>query len=385
MSDINLMPLDSRDIELKEWKKKQAEKSSVRLELSNPSLKKQNDPKGTDGFLTKVKKIWQGFFDKKDNDSPIKKNISQPLANIEIPRQQTVNPEPTRKIFYQNSASKNLDKDHETETKVTENIKLDTNNSKSWASIMRPQIKEEIKPEIKFKNIEPKISNEINSSSFNKKEDIKNVSYANVSNFEAVKNNFDINLMPVDSEKMISDKMVIKKIIIILLLTFLVSFGVYMPLMLMARNRENTVKNLETATEDVVNKINTVRNNNKEVEDFLAILQETKNILENHIYIEKIFIFLEQNTLKTIYYDNLKFDYEAGTINLIVNAKDYHALAEQILIFQNLKEIVEKVDISAVALEKQKKDKESETEENKERLVTFNLSLKIKPDFLFKK
>ncbi len=373
------MPLDNRESELKEWKRKEAEKAILRIELSNPSLKKEDVQNQTPNFLYKLKKIFTGVATKNSvTVSPKKETVnSKPAA--EIPQPKIIAPEPAHKMFYQNPTLK-------AKPVVTEVANLKNtvpsrpimNNWPSTLPVVKPEIKNEIKPQLKF---EPQPSK--------KQKDIELKPIAegkkpilNEPNFQPAKNNFDINLIPADSAKNISDKKNIKNFFVIILITILFCAGVYVPLYSVANKKENTAKQLEKETENVITETKKIRASSQEINAFVDILQEIKKIIEGHVYAEKIFVFLETNTLKTVYYSNLQFNYDAKTINLIANAKDYHALAEQILVFQNL-DMIEKVDISAVTLGKAEPVATAETA--KPRLVTFNLSLKIKPDFLLKK
>lgn len=366
------MPVGNRESELKEWKKKEAEKATLRLELSNPSLKKEIVPEKAPNFWFKLKKIFSILKFKKLASLPAKKEIKKELEP-EIYHSKQVHPEPIQKVFYQNPIVKEKPKEEILNLKKSEPpAPVNKIDGHLFSIKIKPEVKTEFKKEIAVKEIK-----------IEPKEEIKKP-VLSVPNLQPLKNSFDINLIPENIDALNINKIIIRKFFLILLITLLICGGIYAPLYLEAKNRENTAKELEKITQDVINETKAVRESSQETNNFIDILKEIKKIIEGHIYLEKIFTFLETNTLKTVYYSNLQFNYESGTINLVANAKDYHALAEQILIFQTLGDVIERVDVSSVALEK-KEETQDEDLKNKERLVTFNLSLKIKSELLLKK
>lgn len=93
-------------------------------------------------------------------------------------------------------------------------------------------------------------------------------------------------------------------------------------------------------------------------------------LLDKHVFILKLFEFLEQNTLKSVSYGNLTLD-DAGKLSVSVLASDLPSAARQLMIFRESPEVVS-VDATSFAILTDK-DKSS---------ISFQMVIQFKPEAL---
>jgi hypothetical protein len=116
-------------------------------------------------------------------------------------------------------------------------------------------------------------------------------------------------------------------------------------------------------------------------------LVKINQLLDNHLFLTRLFALLEKNTLTDVYYSNFSFD-TSGRVILSATAKDYSTLAQQLVVWQKQKEIkaVDFTQASLVEHSKTKDELEKIKKEEKEakiiKVVNFDLFLDLKPAFL---
>jgi len=119
----------------------------------------------------------------------------------------------------------------------------------------------------------------------------------------------------------------------------------------------------------------------------VILLANVKHLLERHVYASQIFKFIEDNSLKQIYYTDLDFNLKDYTLDLNARARDYQTMAKQLLFFQSLTDIIEKIDLNQAKVGKNKKKSANQLSDNlkkTENFIIFNLKIKFKPRALHK-
>ena len=86
--------------------------------------------------------------------------------------------------------------------------------------------------------------------------------------------------------------------------------------------------------------------NRVEAEEFQEYLVLVKQLLNGHVYLSKFFDKLEEHTSKEVFYNNFSM---TGTEELTISAvsKDYQAIAEQLVAFQEADDFVQEVRINS--------------------------------------
>lgn len=109
---------------------------------------------------------------------------------------------------------------------------------------------------------------------------------------------------------------------------------------------EPLVEELRNETENLANQISVTEQVN--IVNFHSQLVNLQNILKNHTPASLVFDWLERNTQVNVYFE--RFDFRSsGNIFLSGVAKTKNDLSEQILAFENLKEIKE-IKLSGVSV-----------------------------------
>jgi len=101
---------------------------------------------------------------------------------------------------------------------------------------------------------------------------------------------------------------------------------------------------------------------------FYSQLLNLKFLLASHTNLSPTFPWLETNTQINTYFTNFRFDKKNNSIAISATSKSFNDMAEQILAFENLKNQVEKVEVSNIS--------------SKLNAWQFNLDLTLSPSFL---
>lgn len=107
--------------------------------------------------------------------------------------------------------------------------------------------------------------------------------------------------------------------------------------------------------------------------DFHAAANNVLGLLDRHIYWTRFLSGLETYTIRDVFYRNITVD-RAGHLSIIASAKDYRAVARQLLAFQDAKDFIKDVSITAAQAAK----------ENNEVLVNFAVSITLQDDVLLR-
>ncbi len=140
----------------------------------------------------------------------------------------------------------------------------------------------------------------------------------------------------------------------------------------------NTEEKITTLQE----KISLTSKNDKDPLVLQAHLLKLNKKLDTHIWAHKIFDFLEANTVSGVYYESINMDTFSNGLVLNGVALDYTAAAQQILVFNQDKKNILKVDLSNIAKRKEvldDKDKKNSTEPRE--LIYFSLDILLDYNF----
>lgn len=360
MDDINLLPTDQSKTERQEAKKKALEKSKVSIELTSPEkkVKEEKLPK-------KTAKFWSGFSQKvKDLGNKIKKpaksESSRPAQSIKH-FDAVKSKEPNKKFHYQAKR-----------TEEQKNIRTEEQKSRETEEKKNIKPMPFIRPAVQSPKQEP--SQETTSLLSSKAKTSETAKSSKTPKFSPPK--LDINLIPSRFKLAINLKQQLMVLIIVVVVCVLISIAAYLGLDIMIAIRQSEINGIEAETELVMQRIRNLKRTNQEVTEFTNLLKEAKGLIEEHIFATQVFDFLQAHTLKQVYYNDLQVEVDNLNLALTGNAKDYQTLAQQLLYFQSLDEIVN-IELSGVQLE--------EGEEGEESFVTFNLTLTMQPEFFYKK
>ncbi len=433
MSEINLLPVDSRGKDIEEDKKRKMHQRKDVVELTNPQIKKKQADKSGGNFWGDVKHEFKEMFGKKKKKDS--KQDSKKLADKKEARkitdihQKKVHEEEKKKIelkplmLMENEKQKDFKKESKNEDEIKakneffnkddiadieetlkpldnemKKVKQDKNNEEKSDKIDKEtqekeekNIAQETKEEQKIKLTqlngdeiknkkeekddkpeEPKIQKQKEKKELFKKKTVK----------IPVKD--EINLVPSDikSQRSLLSKIKIGVIIILLILIVAMLFSIMVSRSV--ATKEAKVKRLEKQIEQTASEIKNLERQNVEVDDFITLLGKAKEITEEHVFPKNIFDFLEENTLQDTYYEWASFSAETQVLTLSGVSKDYRAMAEQLLYLQSLDDI-ESIEVGEVGLaEEVIRDEEGEIIETNTS-VEYEIKLKLKDDVLFEK
>jgi len=350
MSDINLLPIDEREKELQEFRKKIAEKSQVKIELSNPGQAPLIKEKGHNFFIILkdyFKKItsWvakkQNKIHRQSPARPPKEPLRPQIPEHQI-NQKEIN---AKKIFYQTPR-----KPFFNEPAAPNKIPLPVKTALTQTPLAKV---------------------------INLKSDLNKLNAVKIQP-EIIKEKTVINLIPATIRKLAGEQLKLKILVIALIICLITILAVYFILNQIANQRESLAKELDSEIMAIETDLQRLKTNTQEIRDFSNLLQTIKKLLEQHVISTRIFNLLETNTLPDVSYNALSLNPVLSTVNLKASARNYQDLAEQILIFQSLPDI-ESVVIDGITL---KKPGEENNEKSKKiELVTFNISLKLNSNF----
>lgn len=131
-----------------------------------------------------------------------------------------------------------------------------------------------------------------------------------------------------------------------------------------------TVQTQIAAVDLEIKKLNATKQSAME---FHAAANNVLDLLDRHIYWTRFLSGLETYTIRDVFYRNMTVD-RAGHLTLTASAKDYRAVARQLLAFQDAKDFVKDVNITAAQAVK----------ENNEVLVNFAVSITLKDDVVLR-
>lgn len=129
-----------------------------------------------------------------------------------------------------------------------------------------------------------------------------------------------------------------------------------------------------TETEELKKEISLLEEDAAKIRDFQNRFKLTSELFDRHVYWTNFFNFLEDNTIKDVYYLSFKGDI-GGKYALDSRAKNFQALVSQLNIMRS-NENVSEVKIKGGSLSAGEQEGESGT--------SFNFGLSIRPEIFFK-
>jgi len=385
MSDINLLPVDVRKKDFTESKKKIEEKSHLGIELTDPN-KLAKKPETLSGSFwpklklqtkNKIKKIYKIFERKKliekekltvqtNNHNNAKtlavKTVSTPKHFKELSQV------PVQKHFYYQNNIQELPIKDKSENKIKKVVKKETILPKKIEKVFKTEDKDKIKT-IPIQS--------------------KSVLNTKQSNSKKQETFLGINLVPKKIRDLADIKIKIKILLAVIVSTIIVCFGVYSFLKRTVNVRKSQISALDFQIQSLTEQNKKLKEKNQDVNQFIGLLRETKKLINNHITHLKVLKFLQDKTLKNIYYVSYQVNAEEFSINLLAKAKDYETLAKQLLIFRSSPDIKE-VNLTSAKVEEiketenanQKKDKKNQPKEKE--VISFDIKIIFKPEMFFK-
>ncbi len=374
MPAINLLPDEQRKKEIEEQKMKTIEKSKVSIELTNPSKKiVTKTPSAPSG----LKKFFSSIFKGKDKVQ-VSKEAKIPLANLPINNQLKPSLPPTppkfnllvketglkseiqpnleqKKVFYfQSPAPTNLPESKKPEPLISE--------------VKKPVIPQPPKVESRITPLvgEPKV--------FPAK---PTAQLSAVSPKEKTVSRLNINLVPekIKSAFAFKNKTIIFGAIIAgcILLLFLggLIFNHFV------NQRQAQASDLEDKINQLVEQINQQKKTTGPINSFVSLTNEAKKLIDQHVFWTNVLKLLQENTLKQVYYTQMKADFTNTAVELVARAENYEIMSQQIIFFQDLKDKIEKVEVGEIEIEK---EKETVLGQPAVEFVSFNLTLTFKPE-----
>ena len=375
MSDINLLPIEQRKKEIKEKKKKALAKAKLDIELTGPRKKKEVSVEKGKNFWLKFNQGLKGVWQKVKAFRPFKSpkhfkssNLpsSLPPAADFVNHLDNIKTRKKKEFFHQTHPASH--------SKVSSHLDGKLNNQRAKIKDKdkdgQPKKKEQKLGSLgagQFKSVREQLAGYKKLSQVQKREP------------SAAK--LDINLVPGKIKVAMSDQRRIRIFATVVIICLLISVSVYLSINQAVNNRQAEAEKIDLETQQLKEKINDLKADSQKVGDFLSLLKEAKELISQHVFWTQAFKFLENNTLKGVYYSDMEVNSKNNSVALTANAKDYQTMAQQVLIFESLSEQVADVELSQAALKKLK----SQESEEQEEIVIFNLLLKFKPEALRKK
>lgn len=334
MSDINLLPEEKR----REKIEKRPEKSEIEMTKplepikgKRPAKKEKPSP----GFFDSLKRLWDRA--KKELKPEASKIIKKAEPSIKRPKkiprpamivsEEVFSKEPWAKKFFSRFFKKNASSSMSIKSADSE----DKSRDRSKNGLANKFKKEIFSPEM------------------------------------------EVNLLPEE----ISVAESIKRQKSILLSTFIISVllicSLYLGVFIYQSKIATETKTIEEKILKIEKEIKEYEQKEKEPEGLREKVDTINNLLKKHIYWTKFFALLEKYTIPEVAY--LGFSAKQGeSIILQAKAKDYKALARQFVTFQEADDFVKNVSITSA----------SQQEDGEESVVSFSITLELKPGVFYK-
>lgn len=365
MAEINLLPNEFRDKEEKERESARKRTHSEGFSLSNPA-----DDKTTQALRAPKPSLLSRLFSKKTEP---KAGVSaehlmrhEPMTNHPASRMHLNDVAPEKVMPTPAPAPEPEPEPEPEKEKVSEN---------------KPELilkKEEIDPPAKVEKNTKKSEPRKHWSIFGRKKKAETPS-TDTAGGPMQGGDLDVNLIP--SELARQPEIDFKKRLTMsgaaIFITIIVIAGVYLGMTWYQvritqeiTQRENGIKQLDAD----IDRLEVEKDSALETQKRLTLI---KGLIDNHTYWTKFFELLEENTIRDVYYTNFAM---AGTDSLTIAAvaKDYRAVAEQLVAFQQATSFVKNVRIDSASAEI---NPETATYDG----VSFSVNLDFVPGIFMKK
>lgn len=151
-------------------------------------------------------------------------------------------------------------------------------------------------------------------------------------------------------------KEIFKRIIILIVILFVCAILVflgYAAITIKEKNLLSQISEMEKEKEGLEAKIAEMKDAEERLLKLKSHINEVKNLVNNHIYWEKLFEALEKFTLSDVHYNTFDFDI-SGQLKLTAMAKNFDVLSEQLIVFNSNPEFFNSAEISSMNLEQDK-------------------------------
>ena len=368
MSDINLLPTEHHHKDLEEQKSKEEEKKKVTIDLTDPQVVQKNSEE------QKIAYKKQGFFSVFKNLFKKDKEVKKEPVQHKPKQEQKVE---VKDLSSQKQSQPEKDGDlvwHLPEKKsITTGISMDAVSQKQERS---PEKKEVNQKQDFYKKDEHNKEREENQGQ-NKEKEMKFSKGNAPLNKESI---IDVNLMPSQKKEIkINYKTKITSLIIIFVVCLLLFGGIFIWLSMETNRYMDKVKSFDNLIEDVKKQAADLEEIKQQSDILKSHLEKLSQIIAGHSQTNKIFNYIEENTVPGIYYSVMSLEAGQNLLSLSGEALDYTQAAKQILAFKEDKQNIKNVNIVSLSLEK---EKNTEDEESVRRLVIFDLSIEFVEGFL---
>lgn len=167
-----------------------------------------------------------------------------------------------------------------------------------------------------------------------------------------------INLIPQDLVQ--HPELYIGKKIILLFIAAFVSaafvFGWYEFIQWRSRDIADQNNKIQAEIDTIKTEMLQYDRERKEVEALIAGLSSMEDLLNRHVYWTRVFEQLQNYTIDDVYFTNFAASRD-GTLRLSAIGRDYISVARQLVVFQNARNFVSKVEINSASA---RTDKDSE-------------------------
>ncbi|NCF74938.1 MAG: hypothetical protein GWO87_00400 [Xanthomonadaceae bacterium] len=350
---------------------------------TKPAIKKQSfwqwflGKKTTENFQTNNLKTQFNDFDK--NRKKFDRNGTEKTSEEKSFWQKGKIKE--KKIFSNEDNKAFQESKKKTKKKIIEKKKNNYKKESFWQKLFgEKKEKNNKKDSSKINKIQVKNKEKNNNKTKEKKLNIlaKSKKKHRIRNFFHKKTEIDF----IDGELIASAKLKIKEmslsIIFVLFFSLIIIFSIYMLVnwyqYLVIEKSVRAEKKLQSLKKD----IDFYEIKKKEALNFQKKLKAISYLLSKHISWNNFFDTLEKITLPDVYYKNISVDYN-GNVFISAETNSFKKISEQLLVFQNNKDLIKSVKIDTAELNSEGEDN------NKMKIVKFNIVLKINKNAFFYK
>lgn len=168
----------------------------------------------------------------------------------------------------------------------------------------------------------------------------------------------------------------------VVLLTLAVWVGIFFVLNYQVDKEMQNVAFFDEKINSLRDKIKSMDSVKDKMDSFQNSAHVLNKLMDNHIYASRIFSYLEQNVVPGAYFETINVDALNATLQIQCIARDYTDAAKQILVFEQDKQNVLSVETDSLVLGEAKQTTDEQTKDQQiNKFVKFNLEIVLSSGF----
>ncbi|MFA6588008.1 MAG: hypothetical protein WCT08_02980 [Patescibacteria group bacterium] len=199
----------------------------------------------------------------------------------------------------------------------------------------------------------------------------------------------NVNLVPEEYQTKTGPKLKVYFALTILI-PILIIAGMSFGLWIYTKNVQNKISKINDELQLVKTQIESITTGTLTYAQ--ALQQKTSSlntVLNQHVYWDKFFMYLEKYTLPSVSYQNMSVDITGG-VSLSATTKTFDDVGRELLILKQAADFVNEVTITSavkasIANPLAANPPDQKVEQKTEEVVNFSIALKVKPEIFFKR